>query len=158
MLIAKIRCLISAASALAITAASAYAQGSAGTPPALQFDTPTTVNGVVSVCTGIGNADETNTKWAAYPVKVEIAGKEGQYLGGATVTIKKDGSELATVTCAGPWILFKLAPGRYDVTGTIKGEIKTGVVYAPQSGQGRVILRFLNRGGAVSPQYVPPMH
>jgi len=121
----------------------------------LPFDRPTVVDGVEAVCTGVGESDENNQRWATYPVKVVLAGKGGQYLGGAAVTIIRDGNPLATVTCAGPWTLFKVPPGRYEVSANLNGETQKETVYASQSGQGRVILRFLDRGGTVSPDHVP---
>jgi len=124
---------------------------------AVAFDTPTTINGVETVCSGVGVSDEDAARWAQYPVKVVVAGKAGQFLGGAAITISKGGKPVTTVTCAGPWTLLKLPPGRYEVSGSIHGETETGTVYAPATGQGRVILRFLDHGGTVSPQYVPPM-
>jgi hypothetical protein len=115
------------------------------------------VNGIETVCSGVGVSDEDAARWAQYPVKVVVAGKGGQFLGAAAITVTKDGKPVTTVTCPGPWTLLKLPAGRYEVSGNIQGETETGTVYAPATGQGRVILRFLNRGGTVSPQYVPPM-
>ena len=123
----------------------------------LPFDTPTTVNGIETVCSGVGVSDEDAARWAQYPVKIVLAGKEGQFLGNAAITVSKGGKPVTNVTCPGPWTLLKLSPGRYEIRGTIDGETTKGTVYAPATGQGRVILRFLNRGGAVSPQYTPPM-
>lgn len=146
---------LSLAGAIVLLCGAMGAQNSYGASNALPYDTPTVVDGVESVCTGVGVSDEDKKRWDAYPVKVVLAGKGGQYLGGATVTVSKDGKMLVSVECEGPWTLFKLAPGRYDVSATIKGENRTGVVYSPQSGQGRVIIRFLNCGGPVGPEHVP---
>jgi hypothetical protein len=134
-----------------------FAGAASAQSPSLPFDTPTTVTGVESVCTGVGVSDEDGARWAQYPIKIVIAGKEGQFLGGATLTVSRNGMPLTTVTCAGPWTLFKLTPGRYEISGNINGEIQKQTVYAPATGQGRVILRFLDRGGAVSPEYTLPM-
>ncbi|MGH6878624.1 MAG: hypothetical protein ACREHV_14780 [Rhizomicrobium sp.] len=139
--------------ALAFSPALAQIPGSAGT--SLSYDTPTAVNGVESVCTGTGESDENNLRWATYSVKVVLAGKGGQYLAGATVTLSQGGKNLVTVSCNGPWILFKVAPGRYHISAVLNGETQTGDVYAQQSGQGRVIIRFIDRGGTVSPDNVP---
>jgi hypothetical protein len=138
--------------AASICGHAAFAQGGA-----MEFDKPTIVNGIETVCSGVGVSDEDAARWAQYPVKVVVAGKGGQFLGAAAITVTKDGKPVTTVTCPGPWTLLKLPAGRYQVSGNIQGETETGTVYAPATGQGRVILRFLNRGGTVSPQYVPPM-
>jgi hypothetical protein len=142
---------LAALAAASLFAAAAWAQGGS-----LPFDTPTPVNGVETVCSGVAVSDEDAARWAQYPVKIVLAGKGGQFLGNAVVTVSKGGKAVTTVACPGPWTLLRLAPGRYDVSGTIEGEIAKGTVYAPATGQGRVILRF-NRGGALSPQYTPPM-
>ncbi|HEY6577978.1 MAG TPA: hypothetical protein VIY09_01525 [Rhizomicrobium sp.] len=133
----------------------ALAQTPDGTGSPLAYDTPMVVNGIESVCTGTGESDENNLRWAAYPVKVVLAGKGGQYLAGAAVSVSQNGRNLLTVSCNGPWTLFKLAPGRYTISALLNGETQTGEVYAQQTGQGRVILRFLDRGGTVSPQGMP---
>ena len=140
----------------ALAAAILFPGGAAAQGGQLPFDTPTTVNGVETVCSGVGVSDEDAARWAQYPVKIVLAGKEGQFLGNAAITISRNGKPVTTVTCPGPWTLLRLAPGRYEVSGNIDGETSKGTVYAPATGQGRVILRFVDRGGAVSPQYVPP--
>ena len=159
MAIQKFVAVITASGAFAILS-SAFAQSptasaASAAATSLHFDKPMDVNGVSVVCTGVGDSDESNPLWADYPVKVVTAGKDGQWLGGATITIKSGGKDLATVSCGGPWTLFKVSPGRYDVTATIQDESKSGVVFAKAGGQGRVILRFLNRGGAISAEHVP---
>ncbi|HEX4078082.1 MAG TPA: hypothetical protein VHX61_04305 [Rhizomicrobium sp.] len=143
------------AGAAVLAAAPALAQAPAGVVSPLPYDTPTVVNGIDSVCTGTGESDENNRRWATYPVKVVLAGKEGQYLAGATVTVSQGAKPLLTVSCNGPWILFRLAPGRYSLSATLNGETETGNAYASQSGQGQVTLRFLDQGGTISPQGMP---
>lgn len=137
---------------LAIAPALAQAPGAVSSLP---YDTPTVVNGIDSVCTGTGDSDENNQRWATYPVKIVLAGKGGQYLAGANVTVKQGTKALLTVNCNGPWILFRLPPGRYNLSATLNGETETGNAYASQKGQGQVTLRFLDQGGTISPQGAP---
>ena len=150
-------CTMGRACLAALAAASLFATAASAQSGSLPFDTPTTVNGIETVCSGVGVSEEDVARWAQYPVKIVLAGKEGQFLGNAAITASKGGKPVTNVTCPGPWTLLKLPPGRYEISGTIDGETTKGTVYAPATGQGRVILRFLNRGGAVSPQYTPPM-
>jgi hypothetical protein len=135
--------------------APALAQTPAGGVTSLPYDTPTVVNGIDSVCTGTGESDENNQRWATYPVKIVLAGKGGQYLAGATVTVSQGAKPLLTVSCNGPWIVFRLTPGQYNLSATLNGETETGKVNASQHGQGQVTLRFLDQGGTISPQGMP---
>lgn len=109
----------------------------------LSVNAPTMVNGVETVCTGVGETDRSDPRWASYPAKVELVGKGGEYLGNAQISLSKAGKTLINIGCAGPWALFKLKPGRYDVNATTGGETKKGVIYAQAKGQGLLILRFL---------------
>lgn len=83
-------------------------------------DTPTTVNGVEMVCTGVGSAKD-DPRWSAYPVKVVLATPSGANLANAHVALAKGGKELAGLDCDAPWILFRPAPGRYTVTASLIG-------------------------------------
>lgn len=120
----------------------------------LPYDIPTTVNGVEAVCTGIGSSDRYDTRWAAYPLKIEVVGAQGQYLGNAVTVIERAGERVAELSCSGPWILARLQPGAYKFTATYEGLSTTSEGYVPATGQGRVIMRFPEAGGAISPEHV----
>jgi len=145
--------VLGVASLFALAWVSAAQAQSANSPP---FDTPTVVSGVETVCSGVGVSDADAARWAKYPIKVVLAGKAGQFLGGAAVTLSQGGNALVTVTCGGPWTLFKVPPGHYEISGNYQGETEKATVDAPAAGQGRAVLRFLNKGGAVSPEYKQP--
>ena len=149
---------VGAACMVAISLASAFADDAIGQAAKIPFDTPTIVTGVETVCTGVGADAQSDPRWAAYPVKVVLAGKGGQYLGDAQLTVEQNGHAMVSVICGGPWTLFKLAPGHYHVKATVNGETETNDLYAPKTGQGRVIMRFPDQGGTVSPEYMPPMN
>ena len=114
---------------------------------ALAMDTPTQISGVETVCTGVGLESREDPRWAAYSLKVEIAGKGGQYLGDVHVVVSKDGRSVVDANCGGPWLLFKLPAGKYQVTAIVEGNTASSVAYASASGQGRIILRFPETGG-----------
>lgn len=112
----------------------------------LVLDSPTMVGGIETVCTGAGLDAREDPRWNAYGLKIEIAGEGGKYLGNEVVTLRKDGNSLVTVTCGGPWLLFRLAPGRYEVEAQIGNQTASSAAFVPSQGQGRIILRFSDPG------------
>ncbi len=133
---------ILAAAALACGAAPALA----GSIP---MDAPVAVNGITTVCTGVGDAAQNDPRWKAYPVRVEFSNANAQYITGATVTLKDaKGKVLSVVDCGGAWLLFQLVPGKYSVGATLDGLPQVPVASAsfspPKQGQKRVVLSFKN--------------
>ena len=51
-------------------------------------DTPTTINGIETVCTGVGSAKD-DPRWKAYPVKIVLATVGGANLANAHVSLSK---------------------------------------------------------------------
>lgn len=82
-------------------------------------------------------------------------GAEGQFLGNVSIAIVREGQSLVRVGCGGPWVLARLSPGPYTISADFEGQTTSQRVNVPESGQGRVILRFPEAGGAVSPDHVP---
>lgn len=123
--------------------------------PNLPLNAPTPINGIETVCTGIGDDAQHDARWDAYPLKIVFAGKGGQWVTDADVTITQDGKDVLSVHCSGPWLLAKVAAGQYRITGVLEGQSAAANAIAPATGQGRVILRFPNAGGAISPQHQP---
>lgn len=119
----------------------------------LPLNSPTTVNGIETACTGIGDEAQRDARWAAYPLKIVFAGKGGQFVTDADVTLSKDGKDLVSVHCEGPWVLAKVPAGRYRITGVLEGQSAEAKAFAPATGQGRIILRFPNSGGVISPDH-----
>jgi hypothetical protein len=83
-------------------------------------DTPATMNGVETVCTGVGSAKD-DPRWSAYPVKIVLATAGGANLANAHVTLTKSGKTLVQTECDAPWILFKAPAGKYTATATMIG-------------------------------------
>jgi hypothetical protein len=144
------------ASVLAICLPTALAGAAAQEAGTLPLDTPMTMRAVEAVCTGIGSDSRTDPRWGAYPLRIELAGRGGQFLGDAQVSVIKDGEDVASVGCGGPWVLFKLAPGAYTISAEVEGTTRTAKVSVGTKNQTRVVLRFPESGGAISPEYVPP--
>jgi hypothetical protein len=83
-------------------------------------DTPTTINGVETVCTGVGSAKD-DPRWKAYPVKIVLATKGGADLANAHVSLSKGGQTVVETDCDAPWLLFKAPAGQYTATATLNG-------------------------------------
>ena len=111
---------------------------------AFPMDTPMKMRDIEAVCTGVGAEARSDPRWAGYRLRVEVAGTGGEYLGDVQVSIAKGGEALASVACGGPWVLFNLAPGAYDVTAEFGGESRMGKANVGAAGQARIVLRFTN--------------
>jgi hypothetical protein len=110
----------------------------------LPMDNPTTINGVETVCTGIGSAED-NPVWKTYPIRVEFSNGGAQYLAGAHIVLSQGGKTLTAFDCAGSWVLFKVAAGSYKVTATMSqgnGGPRSATFSPPASGQKRVVIQF----------------
>ena len=83
-------------------------------------DTPTTINGVETVCTGVGSAKD-DPRWKAYPIKIVLATTGGANLANAHVSLTKGNQEVAGLDCDAPWILFKPPAGNYTATASLIG-------------------------------------
>src|SRR6185312_5167656 len=103
---------------LAILALAA-ASGPAVADP-MAMDTPVQMNGLETVCTGVGETKD-DPKWLAYPVRIEFSNGGAQYLSGATVKITQGANVVASLECAGAWVLLKGTPGNYRVDASIDG-------------------------------------
>jgi hypothetical protein len=109
----------------------------------LPADEPTTVNGVELACTGIGDEAQSDPRWKAFPVRLEFAGGNAQYLADVDVSVSDStGTQLFQVRCDSAWLLAKLSPGKYVVKGSFRNLVKSSKFTAPKSGQARVIVRF----------------
>src|SRR6185503_7240875 len=71
----------------------------------MPMDTPTTMNGVEVVCTGIGSSQQ-DPRWPSYPVRVEFSNGGAQYLAGAHVTLSSGGKQVVAFDCSGSWVLL----------------------------------------------------
>jgi hypothetical protein len=136
------------ASKAAILSASILAAGGA----VAQSTTPTegqpmNIGGVETVCTGTTTDVRDDPRWQAYSLRLEFAGKDGQYLGDEMVNVAGNGQSVS-VHCAGPWVLMNLPKGAYKVSADVAGAGHQDLtVQAP----GRVIVRFPNAGGETAP-------
>lgn len=126
--------------------------------PPMPMNAPITIHGVKAVCTGIGANAERDARFTSYPLRIELAGRLGQYLAGADFTITRKHKTMLEVHCGGPWLYVKLEPGRYRAAAIREGKTATSLAWVSAKGQakaqGRVILRFPQQGGTVSAEYL----
>ncbi len=108
----------------------------------LLLDVPTMVNGVEVACTGVSLDAREDSRWSQYSLKLEFAGEGGRYLGGESVTLRRDGKTVFSDSCNGPWLLLRLPAGRYEVEASLAGETVRSAAIVPATGQARVVLRF----------------
>jgi hypothetical protein len=116
------------------------------TAPPLPFDSPVSMRDMEAVCTGIGADARNDPRWAAYPLRVELVGRAGEYLGEALVTLSKGSEAIIGVRCGGPWLLLKVPPGSYDVKAEVEGRSMNSRATVGTTGQARVVLRFPELG------------
>lgn len=104
----------------------------------------TTVDGVKTVCTGVGKASRQDPRWRAFAVRIESATPSGDYLGEVTLDVASNkGVPVLAVSCNSPWILMDLPPGAYKVTAwSGKRGPKTVMVHASGKGQTRQVIAF----------------
>lgn len=108
------------------------------------MDKPVQMNGLETVCTGVGETKD-DPQWLAYPVRIEFSNGGAQYLSGATVKITQGSNVVASLDCAGAWVLLKGAPGNYRVDASIDGSSARPVTAPFRMGSGaqkRIVLRF----------------
>ncbi len=106
-------------------------------------DTPVEINGYELACTGIGDEAQSDPRWKAFPVRMEFAGGNAQYLADVEASVfDTAGNELFRVRCDSPWLLAKLPNAKYRVQGTFRNITKSANFVAPKQGQARIIVRF----------------
>ena len=133
--------------AVVVLAASIHIANSAWAAEKLQLDAPSRIGEIEAVCTGVGLYSRQDPRWQSYPLRVEIAGLGGQYLGDVALSVSREEKNVVSVQCDGPWILFRLPPGRYQIQAETEGRTVQSRALVPSTGQGRVILRFSDLGG-----------
>jgi len=76
-------------------------------------------NGINYACAGVGKASRSDPRWPAFPVKLEFAAANGDFLGDPKVTITDaGGTPVFEAQCNGPWVLIELPAGTYKVHAT----------------------------------------
>jgi hypothetical protein len=121
----------------------AVASGPAVADP-MAMDTPVQMNGLETVCTGVGETKD-DPKWLSYPVRIEFSNGGAQYLSGATVRISHGAESVGSLDCPGAWVLLRGAPGEYSVNVTIDNSSAKAVDASFRMGSGpqkRIVLRF----------------
>lgn len=121
--------------------------GGAGAPTAVPLDSEANFATLQIACTGVGQSKD-DPKWKAYPVRIEFSNPAGDLLANGAATIARGGTNLASVSCEGPWILVRptgAGPGAYRLTGWLPGQgykPLTQTLTFPTGGQKVIDLRF----------------
>jgi hypothetical protein len=136
------------ASISVILAAAALGTGAAlAQSETLTDEQPMTVGGVETACTGTSLEVRSDPRWTAYPFHLEVAGKDGQYLGDEKVTVTGNGHSVS-VQCPGPWVLMKLPAGSYHVSLDVpEGGHRDLTMRVP----GKTVVHFPGGGGETTP-------
>ena len=104
-------------------------------------------DGVTYACTGIAG-ERANPRWNVYPAKIEVDEHDGAYLGNEKLTVDDAaGKTVLSTTCTGPWLVAKLAPGRYTVEAKVGTYQQGARLDVPAKGQAALILSFPDRVG-----------
>lgn len=124
--------------------------------PVLPRNQPTDVQGVMAVCTGIDDDSRKDARWESYPLKLEFAAANGEYLAYAEVAVSDDkGRAVLAARCPGAWLLLGLMPGSYQAKVRVMDQAAQTVSFVvPKTGQKSVVLHFPTPadGGDVSPE------
>jgi hypothetical protein len=112
------------------------AAGSLMALPALAVqDQPATVNGVETVCTGVGSAKD-NPAWSGYPVKLTFNNAAGENEAAEHIAIVQNGQTVMETDCDAPWLLIKAPAGQYDVHASLPGSGRTASAAFSTGGAG----------------------
>ena len=118
----------------------------------LPMDRPITIDGITTVCTGIGEEAQNDPRWKAYPIRVEFSNGEAQYLAGAHVELAEGGKTLVVARLLGR--LGVVPAGARQLHGPCHAALSPRRSEAaqrqrsrrPPSGQKRVVLQFSGVG------------
>jgi hypothetical protein len=137
----------SVAAAAAVALAAGWAGAANAQPTKVPLDAETTVDGVPVACTGVGQT-KLDPHWTTYPVRAEFSDAKNAYLANEAITVwDAHGRQVVSVSCEGPWILLKLAPGSYRIEGRLldmAAKPRTAPFKPPAKGQMRLVLQFLD--------------
>ena len=76
-------------------------------------------NGIKYACAGVGKASRSDPRWPSFPVRLEFAAANGDFLGDPAVTVTDAGGKAVfEAKCNGPWVLIELPAGSYKVHAT----------------------------------------
>ncbi len=133
------------AACIALGASALAGAAPAGEAQVLPIDRATVVNGIEVACTGVGETRQ-DSRWRAYPVRVEFSDSRHEYLTDAAVTLATaQGRQLLQVSCSSPWVLIKPPAGAYQVTAQLldsAAKPRSAPFKVPAKGQLRVVLEF----------------
>jgi len=102
-------------------------------------------NGIRYATGGVGleSRESLRAKQSEFNLTVVLSLKDGEYLGGGKVVVRAAGGKtVLEVEAQGPWVLAKLAPGKYVVEATMGGIARSRSVTIAKAGMKRVYLTW----------------
>jgi hypothetical protein len=92
--------------------------------------TVNTVNGIAFFNGGasISEADYMKSRGTEFPLQFIFSGRGGEFGVADKVSIRNGERELISISDAGPYLMLKVAPGRYTVLATFKGVAEKRIV------------------------------
>jgi hypothetical protein len=116
--------------------------------PARSADDQVMSSGSVKFVSG-GVGEDSAARIAAlskdFNLKLLFAQKDGHYLADIAVSISDArGGKVLEAVSEGPWLLAKLAPGKYQVTASYGGKPFTRAITIPDTGQREMVFRWEN--------------
>lgn len=102
-------------------------------------------NGIPYATGGVGleAREALRAKEKDFNLMVVLSLKDGHYLGGGKVAVRNArGKSVLEVEAQGPWVLAKLAPGKYVVQATLGGTTRSRHVTVAKAGMKRVHLTW----------------
>ncbi len=117
-------------------------------------DQPVTINGVETVCTGVGSAKD-NPAWNGYPVKLTFSNMAGENEAQEHVTINQAGRPVMETDCDAPWLLVKAPAGHYEVDASLPGSGRTARADFSTGGKSQQTVNLAFPGGKQAANSTP---
>ena len=117
-------------------------------------DQPVTINGVESVCTGVGSAKD-NPAWSGYPVKLTFSNLAGENEAAEHVAVMQGGKTVMETDCDAPWLLIKAPAGHYDVHASLPGSTRTASASFSTGGGGQQTVNLAFPGAKQAANSLP---
>lgn len=102
--------------------------------------------GAISFITGGIGSDEASAFRAAagqYNLRLTLSTVDGEFFAGVKVTLRDaQGNSVAQAVSDGPYLFFKVPPGKYEVTADNRGEVLSRTAQVRARGGTELVLRW----------------
>lgn len=107
-----------------------------------------TKDGIRFACTGVAEDSRQDPRWQAFAAKLVFTAQGGRFLSDVLTRVEdRQGNEVFTARCDGPWLVLDLPADSYRVVATAEdpqGEIhqRTADISVGAGGQSETVIRF----------------